>query len=1083
MGRLRRVVLVVWVAFGVSLLQAAEPPEADSALSLEAGAVHRHVVEVEGGEALTVLVEQLGVDVVVSVHDPEDRELARVDGPHERYGYELATVAIEAPGRYGVVVQAADGSPSGAYRWRAEVRSPRASAARLRLEAERATTRAGELYLEGTSKAHQAALLKLERALEIWQELGEARWQAQTLDILGALSSALGEPDAALESLRQARPLWQGLGDLHGEATTLHRMGFIHWRRGDHLAALAPYLRALELRRTSGDRFGQAQTLSNLGLVYLSRGAPRQARPYFERALEAIRGLPVPALRARILINLGGVHQRAGRLDEALARFSRALPLLEDLGDRHTEAIVRSNRGVAHRTSGELRQALESFLEARRIFREIGDSRREATALNNLGQVHADLGELSAARDRFEQALALRRETEDRRGEAVTLGNLGEVWRRQGASTRARNAFEQSLELCGELGDPLCKAMALDRLGRLELELGRPQAAFQPLEQALLLRREQGARRREAESLRHLARAHLAIGQPEDATALARTARALAEKLDDPAGAVEAQTLLAHGLRDLGKLEDARNALEAALEQLESHRLRMLDPSLRISRLAPHRETYELMVDVLMGLHGREPEAGWHRRALEVAERMRARGLLDLLAEAGVEIERGVSPDLLRHRRRLQRRWRGQAAALRRLSPEADAEERRLLRDGLQTVEAELNVVEDRIRRQSPAYARLVQPETLSADAMRQLAGDEAVLLEISLGEDRSFLWTIRGEGIEVYELPPRQRIEAAALTLHELWSRREIGAVTGTAHSAAGALSGIILDPIAQELGGSQSLAVVPDGALHLIPWGALPHPAGGEPLLAHHEVVHLPSASVLALQRRRLARPRSPSITLWADPVFSAEDPRVPYRLRQEEITPVLFSRLPRSAREAERVAAEAPEGAEVRLVQGFKARRDAVVEEDLERFQILHFATHGILDEDAPRRSGLVLSMVDGGGRPLDGFLGLQDVYDLELNADLVVLSGCRTALGRRVRGEGLVGLAHGFFHAGARRIVASLWPVEDRAVAELMETFYAEMWSRGSSPAEALRAASLALRHNPRWRDPRHWAAFVLLGDWR
>lgn len=1037
---------------------------------LKPGEIHRHTVEVEAGEALTVRVEQLGVDVIVSILDPRGVPLVRVDGPNERHGFELAAVQAETSGLFTLRIEATSGSPPGAYRWWADARRPQTGEERLRLRAELATARAGALYLEGSPQARRAAIHEHETALDLWNDLGETRWRARALDALAVLHHALGEPEKALERIRQALALWNELSSPWGAAVTLHRMGFILWRQGEHLAALEPSLRALELRRDLGDGYGEALTLSNLGLIYLSRGAPRQARPYFDRALGAVETVAAPGLRARILVNLGGVHQRMGYLDDALASFSRALPLLQDLGDRRTEAIVRSNQGVAYRTSGQLREALERFLEAREIFRRLGDPRREATALNNLGRVHADLGELSAARDRFEQALALRREADDRRGEAVTLGNLGEVWQRRGDTDRARSAYTRSLALHRELGNRLGEAMALDRLGRLDLDRGRPEVALEPLEQALLLRREQGARRREAESLRHLARAQLALGRPEVALDLARTAGVLADELSDEAGAAEARTLLARGLQDLGKLHEARETLERALERLEAFRVRLLEPGLRISRLATHRETYELYVDVLMTLDAREPEAGWHRRALETAERMRARGLLDLLAEAGVEIERGVSPELLGRRRSLERRWRGLAAAFRRRSVDEDDAERRALRDELRSLEAELTVVEDRIRRESPAYERLVHPETLSAEAMEELAGDEAVLLQILLGEARSFLWTVRGEGIRVFELPPRDRIEAAARRVHETWSRRELGAETA-ADPSARTLSSWILEPVAREIEDAERLAVAADGALHLVPWGGLPHPEDGEPLITRHQVVHLPSASVLALQRRTPSPSRSPSLAVWADPVFAGSD-------RAAE-----FARLPRTGEEAERIVARAPRGAEIRLARRLEARRETVTEGDLERFRILHFATHGILDDETPRRSGLALSMVDGAGRSVDGFLALQDVYDLELDADLVVLSGCRTALGRPVHGEGLVGLTQGFFHAGARRIVASLWPVEDRATAELMDRFYAETWEWGRSPADALRRARLELRSEPRWRDPRHWAAFILLGDWR
>lgn len=149
----------------------------------------------------------------------------------------------------------------------------------------------------------------------------------------------------------------------------------------------------------------------------------------------------------------------------------------------------------------------------------------------------------------------------------------------------------------------------------------------------------------------------------------------------------------------------------------------------------------------------------------------------------------------------------------------------------------------------------------------------------------------------------------------------------------------------------------------------------------------------------------------------------------------------------------------------------------------FSIVHFATHGLIDARYPALSGLALSFFHQDGRPRDGFLRLRDIYRLRLRADLVVLSACRTALGKAVRGEGMVGLTRGFFHAGARAVVASLWSVPDRATAELMARFYRSMAQDGLTPAAALRQAQHSMAGERRWRDPHNWAGFVLLGDWR
>jgi CHAT domain-containing protein len=226
-------------------------------------------------------------------------------------------------------------------------------------------------------------------------------------------------------------------------------------------------------------------------------------------------------------------------------------------------------------------------------------------------------------------------------------------------------------------------------------------------------------------------------------------------------------------------------------------------------------------------------------------------------------------------------------------------------------------------------------------------------------------------------------------------------------------------------------------------------------------------------------------------ADPVFDPRDPRLaagagpPARLARAALPDRRrggFDRLPLTRLEAESIAAlVAPD--QRWLALGVQASRDAAVGGELARYRIVHFATHSRIDPHLPALSGVLLSQVGKDGSPRQGLLSLEDIYNLRLGADLVVLSGCETALGREIRGEGLVGLTQGFFQGGATRVVASLWPVQDRATAELMSHFYRAMLRDGRSPAAALREAQLALSRDRRWGDPYYWAGFLLQGEWR
>jgi CHAT domain-containing protein len=295
-----------------------------------------------------------------------------------------------------------------------------------------------------------------------------------------------------------------------------------------------------------------------------------------------------------------------------------------------------------------------------------------------------------------------------------------------------------------------------------------------------------------------------------------------------------------------------------------------------------------------------------------------------------------------------------------------------------------------------------------------------------------------------------------------------------------------------------------VAPGALQYGPFGALP--LDDAPALARFEVVSAPSASVIATLRRESGERSRPTRTaaLFADPVFEASDPRLlaarPGKTPATAVAPAppealeralrsahattrsALSRLPFSSREADAIAALAPAG-QTWKATGFEASRSAVTSQRLADYRVVHFATHGLLNTERPELSGLVLSLLDRAGHKQDGFLRLHDVYNLKLSADLVVLSGCQTALGKELDGEGLLGLTRGFMYAGAPRVVASLWQVDDESTAELMQRFYRGLLKDGRPPAEALRAAQLELAGHPRWSAPFYWAGFVLQGDWR
>jgi CHAT domain-containing protein len=501
--------------------------------------------------------------------------------------------------------------------------------------------------------------------------------------------------------------------------------------------------------------------------------------------------------------------------------------------------------------------------------------------------------------------------------------------------------------------------------------------------------------------------------------------------------------------------------------------------------------------------------------------------LLESLTEAHAYIRQGIDPNLLAREKTVQQRLNARAEELlKRGASGATETQLAASKRELDTLTTDLQQVQTQIRQASPRYAALTQPQPLSAAEIQQQVLDaDTLLLEYSLGDERSFLWAVTPTAVNSYELPKREVVEAAAQRVYDLLADTSgvrgqtakprdlrLKEASGQYLAAAASLSQMLLGPVAGQLG-KKRLVIVADGILQYIPFAALPDPnrptdgkENGQPLIVEHEVVNLPSASTLAVLRRELAgrKPAPKTLAVLADPVFMSNDERVKRRVNQpaakpdESVTGLVqqrilkqlgrerdelhISRLPFTRQEAEQIMALAPAGAGMKALD-FEASCATAMSDQLSQYRYVHFATHGLADSERPELSTIVLSLFDEQGRPQDGFLRAHEVYNLNLPAEMVVLSACETGLGKLTKGEGLVSLTRGFMYAGAARVVVSLWSVNDRATAELMTKFYRRVLVEGERPAAALRAAQIEMWRDKRWEAPYYWAAFTLQGEWR
>lgn len=1009
-----------------------------------------------------------------------------VGGPVNRWWLGL-------PGTEGTLeleVRSLDQQLPTSYRVAMEAVSPGEASEPLRSAAE-AASRAGVVYAsQADAEGRRKVLAWYRQAVQGWQAAGRTEDAAWTWQGLAELHRGLGESVQAEAAYRAALELWRDLGRDPGIADALDGLGLLALTGGEREAAGSLFEQALEHRRRVDDPAGLGVTQNNLCSVLHAGGRLDEAVPCYEDVVESFRRAHRTRLQALVLNNLGAVHESLGEALRARAYYLEALGLLDE-DDRRSRARVLANLGVVHRSLGELGGALVYYGRALDVLRDLGDRPWEARILSNLGICYLGLGDPERARSHLERSLELRRALGDRRGEAYTLHNLGLVLARDGQIELALAHQGRALELRRALRDRRGEAATLSILGDTYLVAEQVGEAVPRLTEAVALARELEAPDILARSLQRLGQAQVLAGRIAEAREHLSEALEIDRRLSlRPGEILDLRWLSEAELRD-GRPRFGLEHAEAAIRAVEDLREAVPHPELRAALLAAHRRIFELALEHRMHLHRLEPEAGHARAALVLSERARARSLLDLLLESGADLHQEVEDGLIIRERELRQLLHARLEHRVTLagSPGRQEAVARLDRE-LGTILEELDRVEVEVRRRSPRYASLAHPELLDAAGIQALLDGDTLLLEYALGEERSFLWAVSAASVEVFELPSRSTLEAAAREAH-----RELSVFDPMAGGARDAalqrLSELVLSPVASRLEGRR-LVVVADGALHYVPFAALPEPVGssgggGEDLLESHEVVHLPSATSLAFLRRerRYRPPTGKTLAVLADPVFQPDDPRLrggddgalEARLEREES----FLRLPATRREALALAELLPVE-QIWTALGFDAGRHAVLADGLAGYRFVHFATHGIIDASQPELSGLLLSRYDAQGRLREGFLSLNDIYGLDLDADLVVLSGCETALGPTLYGEGLVGLTRGFFHAGASRVVASLWRVQDRATAELMARFYRALLVDNAAPGAALRAAQLEIRRVRRWRDPYFWASFVLQGDW-
>ena len=908
---------------------------------------------------------------------------------------------------------------------------------------------------------------RFQQAARLAAKEGDALAETRALSRMARLSTYLGHNDVAQQQLDRALALLGQAGatpdamNARGEALSVE--GELLQTRGNFTAALSRFDKALPL--LEGDRNGQARVHLFIGYIKGSIGNTEKAAAEISQALELYKATNNQVGEAQALSALGLVRSAQKEPEGAILLQESARKIARLVGDRHSEAIANNALGQAYELLKQPELALKYYSEGLRVFESVGAVNGTAPSSCNVARAHFLNHHLDQALSFYRRCLDLSRSAGMTRIEVSALDEMAIVYAKQQRYRLALSQQHKVQKFYEGIGDQRGLARAFNVYGDLLLQAGQTGSALDAYKRALALTERSGEQDTQLTALYKLAHTNYANGDPEAALPF---------------------------IRDSIKL-------------IEDQRANVASPGFRTSYFSGERQHYDLGIEILTQLERRHPGQGFGAEALVVSEKSRARLLVDLVNESRASIRAGATKDLLDEERELEGLIRAQSEY--RMDLAANAKDQSALAEAdaqLQQLNVQYQQVEAQLRQQSPYLSSLEHFEPLSLAQIQKGLEPDTMLLEYALGDERSYLFALTADSFQIYELPKRQILEDTERKCYELltaWQGNDgqsvdeyhakIVAAEKALPETAGALSQMLLGPVAEELG-NKRLVLVLEGALQYVPFQALPSPNNSaSPLVETHEIVVEPSVSALAAIRKNTKQhSTSPDklVAVIADPVLNHSDDRIPGGTAiavTDKSAPVTrdasLVRLAHASEEADAIAAAAPAGTTM-IAKGFDANRETAMSANVGQYQIVHFATHGLLDSEHPELSGIVLTMIDRSGGKTDGLMALHNIYSLDLSAELTVLSACQTALGKDVKGEGLVGLSHAFMSAGSKSVVSSLWKVDDRATAALMGEFYDAMLQKGMSPAAALRSAQLKMMRDERTRAPYYWAAFVIQGEY-
>ena len=882
---------------------------------------------------------------------------------------------------------------------------------------------------------YSKALQFLNDALRMKRELGDRLEEGKTLSHLGLVYWEQGEYLKAVEVFKQSISIGKELKDAQLEGASLNNLSLVYEEQGDYNRSLEQYQRALELQRSVNYGPGVSDALGNIGGHYLLLGHYAEAEGYYRQALEISQRLELKPSQSQDLGNIAACLLGQGKIQEALAAYDQAISIAREAGQAKEEADWYRGKASALLHIGKFDEALRDYKSSGETYAKAGLKRELVEQLGDEGGAYLELGDRPAAKKSFVRAVSLSDAIGHERGSVDNRLALAEVMRLSGDSRQARRSAERALDQARTSQDFATIVRGLLLVSNVQQDLHHLEAALRSATEAVETAHRVGMRLLEAEALDASARVKLQLAQAEGALTDLQVAREILARSEDVAMLWSVEFHRGRALERLGHNENALHAYYAAIDSIESVRNQIGQQRHRTGYLQDKQQVYVALVRLLLKLRQSD-------EAFKVSEQLREYSYQDL-RNRSIPVDpnpaRAEIRDRLAHLQELYRNESDQPARQRR-----DA--------AIEVLSKELAQVQQELSMQSTGSSQ--RERAADAGKVSKQLPPGTALLEYLVANDRVAIFVVRDSELQAIEEPINERnLQSKVELFRELLTKSE----TEEWRKPAASLYSALIRPLEKKgyLRGVRKLVIIPHGVLNYLPFAALPRTAekNSHFLIETYEICEEPSAGFLA-------KPANAGESLLRRVVsFAPANAGLKYAALEARDVAAIF-------------------GSRGEAIVGHEATKSKF-RDVAPDYDIVHIATHGFFNRSNPVLSGLQFEVE----RDDDGRLAVSDILAMRLNARLVTLSACETALGGGSTadipaGDEFVGLNRAFLDAGGDAVIASLWKVDDHSTAQMMRRVYRRIESNGGS--SALAQAQRAMIQSPKYSNPYYWAGFIYLG---